>query len=149
MPPPLLKLAHQAAYRAHYEAHCCAGPIMTHDGIPVYFDKHRFSHAFFESVAAKDDTFSSARAERMDWIRLTLADAAADRYQGWNKKAKAYEPHRRVEVVHENFVVVLQISKKKDGTLKAKFITCFQADNSIARIRTSPAWNRQDCENAL
>lgn len=149
MPPPLLNLADQAAYHAHYIATCCAGPITTHDGIPVYFDRHTFYHAFFESVAFQDDTFSIVRAQRMDWIRLTLEDASADRFQGWNKKKKAYEPFRRVEVVHEDFVVVLQISRKQDGQLKAKFVTCYQADNSIGRIRQSPLWNRQDCENAL
>lgn len=149
MPPPVLNLADQAAYQNHYVATYCGGPIITHDGIPVYFDRHTFYHAFFETVTFKDDTFSTVRAQRMDWIRLTLQDAGADRFQGWNKKKKTYEPHRRVEVVHEDFVVVLQISRKQNGQLKGKFVTCYQADNSIGRIRQSPLWNRQDCENAL
>lgn len=149
MPPPLLNLADEAAYRQHFHANYCTGAIMTHDGIPVYFDRWKFDHAFFESVNAKDDTFSIIRAERMDWIRLTLQNAAADRFQGWNKRKRSYEPHRRVEVVHEDFVVVLQISRKNNGNLKAKFITCYQADNSIGRIRQSPAWDRLACENAL
>lgn len=149
MPPPLLKLADRAAYRAQFIADYCREPVMTHDNIPVYFDRTKFDHAFFESVHSHDDTFSSVRAERMNWIKLTLQDATADRFQGWNKKTKNYEPHRRVEVVHEDFVIVLQISRKKSGQLKARFVTCFQADNSIVRIRQSPAWNRQDCENAL
>jgi hypothetical protein len=149
MPPPLLKLADEAAYRQHFHANYCTGAIMTHDGIPVYFDRWKFDHAFFESVAAKDDTFSLIRAERMDWIRLTLQDVGADRFQGWNKKTKTYEPHRRVEVVHEDFVVVLQISRKRNGHLKAKFVTCYQADNSIGMIRQSPVWDRGACENAL
>ena len=149
MPPPLLTLADQAAYQAYYVANYCNGAVMTHDGIPVYFDHWRFGHAFFESVNAKDDTFSTVRSERMDWIRLTLQHATADRFQGWNKKKKTYEPHRRVEVVHEDFVVVLQMSLKQNGQLKAKFVTCYQADNSIGLIRKSPQWNRQDCENAL
>lgn len=149
MPPPLLNLADQAAYQNHYVATCCNGPIITPDGIPVYFDRHRFYHAFFESVVFKDDTFSPVRAQRMDWIRLTLEDPGADRFQGWNKDKKVYEPHRRVEVVHEEFVVVLQISRKQNGQLKAKFVTCYQADKSIGLIRQSPLWNRQDCENAL
>lgn len=149
MPPPLLKLADEAAYRAHFVTQYCNGPIMTHDGLPVFFERGKFDHAFFESVNARDDTFSRVRAERMAWIKLTLQDATADRFQGWNKAKKCYEPHRRVEVVHEDFVVVLQISRKQNGHLKAKFVTCFQADNSIGRIRKSPAWSRQDCENAL
>lgn len=149
MPPPLLHLADEAAYRQHYVANYCTGAIMTHDGIPVYFDPWKFGHAFFETVITKDDTFSPIRAQRMDWIRLTLQDAGADRFQGWNKATKTYEPHRRVEVVHEDFVVVLQISRKRNGRLKAKFVTCYQADNSIGLIRQSPQWSRQDCENAL
>lgn len=149
MPPPLLNLADQAAYHNHYVTTCCNGPIVTPDGIPVYFDRPRFYHAFFESVVFPDDTFSPVRAQRMDWIRLTLQDAGADRFQGWNKKTKAYEPHRRVEVVHEDFVVVLQIGRKQNGQLRAKFVTCYQADRSIGVIRRSPRWNRQDCENAL
>ncbi len=46
--PPLLKLADQAAYRAHYER-TLRGNIVTHDGIPVFFRRDRFEHAFFES----------------------------------------------------------------------------------------------------
>lgn len=149
MPPPLLKLADEAAYRQHFHENYCTGAIMTHDGIPTYFDRWKFDHAFFESVTAKDDTFSLIRAERMDWIRITLQDVTADRFQGWNKKTKTYLPHRRVEVVHEDFVVVLQISRKRNGRLKAKFVTCYQADNSIGMIRQSPAWDRVACENAL
>lgn len=149
MPPPLLKLVDEAAYRQHFHANYCTGAIMTYDGIPVYFDRWKFNHAFFESVVTKDDTFSLIRAERMDWIRPTLQDVGADRFQGWNKKTKTYEPHRRVEVVHEDFVVVLQISRKLNGGLKAKFVTCYQADNSIGMIRQSPNWDRGACENAL
>lgn len=149
MPPPLLKLTDEAAYRAQFIADYCNAPVMTHDGIPVYFDRAKFDHAFFESVSARDDTFSTVRAERMGWIKLTLEDGTADRFQGWNKKTKSYEPHRRVEVVHEEFVVVLQIGRKKDGQLKARYVTSYLADNSIGLIRQSPAWNRQDCENAL
>ncbi len=118
MPPPLLKLADEAAYRAQFIADYCGAPVMTHDGIPVYFDRTKFNHAFFESVNVPDDTFSLVRAERMGWIKLTLQDATADRFQGWNKKTKSYEPHRRVEVVHENFVTVLQISRKRNGQLR-------------------------------
>lgn len=149
MPPPLLNLVGQAAYQRHYVATCCGGPIVTHDGTSVYFDRHVFYHAFFETVTFQDDTFSPVRAQRMDWIRLTLQDPTADRFQGWNKNKKTYEPHRRVDVVHEDFVVILQISRKQNGELKAKFVTCYQADNSIARIRQSPLWDRQSCENAL
>ena len=35
------------------------------------------------------------------------------------------------------------------GALRANFITCFQADNSNGKIRTSPLWSREACLNAL
>ena len=42
-----------------------------------------------------------------------------------------------------------QAIKKADGTLKANFVTCYDANNSIGKIRQSPLWNKQDCLNAL
>jgi hypothetical protein len=88
--PPLLNLANEAAYRAHYERTCCRAAIVTHDGIRVYFSKDRFGHAFFESTDRRGnkDLFSIARAERMDWIAAALADPAAICYQGWNSKSR-------------------------------------------------------------
>jgi hypothetical protein len=149
MPPPLLNLATEAGYHQHYIATCCKAPIMTHDGIAVYFDRRRFYHAFFETVFYRDDTFSPERAQRMDWIRLTLEDAGADRFQGWNNDKGIYEPHRRVAVAHQNFVVVVQMGLKQSGQLRANFVTCYQADRSIGSIRKSPLWDRQACINAL
>lgn len=147
--PPLLTYPKQADYQVHSIRAYCAGPTITHDGIPVYFNRQTFNHAFFETVTLKDDTFSTTRAERMDWIKQTLQNPAAERYQGWDQVKKKHDPVRRVDVVFEKFVVVLQLTKKQNGTLGAKFITCFQADNSIAKIRRSPRWNREDCERAL
>ena len=46
-----------------------------------------------------------------------------------------------VSVVYENYVVVIQLTKKHDGTLKGEFKTAFVADNSIGKIRNSPKWN--------
>jgi len=62
--PPLLKLPDQAAYRAHYERTLCRGGILTHDGIPVFFRKGEFDHAFFESLTRRgeNDVFSLVRA---------------------------------------------------------------------------------------
>lgn len=37
----------------------------------------------------------------------------------------------------------------RDDALRANFVTCYQADNSIGKIRTSPLWTREDCLNAL
>lgn len=149
MTPPLLDLLDQAAYHAHYIQMLCKSPTTCCDGIVVYFGRNTFYHAFFESVVFKDDTFSLKRAERMDWIVATLQDPNSDRFQGWCSRKKVHEPHRRVEVVHEDFVVVLQISKSQQGVLKANFVTCYHADRSINAIRKSPLWSRDDCENAL
>ena len=89
------------------------------------------------------------RAQRMDWIGATLADPAAARFQGWDKSRRRYDPTHCVNVVFEDFVVVLRLGLRVDGSLKANFVTCYQADNSIGKIRTSPLWNREDCINAL
>ena len=149
--PPLLQLATQAEYRQHFEVTCCQANVTTHDAIRVYFKKQDFDHAFFESTARNGvkDQFSLARAERMYWIAATLSDPTAVRFQGWDGKKHKYNPTRCVSVVHGDFVVVLSLSKKVDGTLKANFVTCYDANNSIGKIRQSPLWNKQDCLNAL
>jgi hypothetical protein len=54
-----------------------------------------------------------------------------------------------VAVVYEDFVVVVAMGLKLDGSLKANFVTCYQADNSIGKIRRSPVWSRVDCVRQL
>jgi len=150
-PPPLLHLPDEHAYRQHYVSQYCRSVIETHDEIRVYFRQAQFDHAFYESSnrdGAKD-VFSTVRAERMAWIGATLVDPAAIRYQGWDGKKGCYSPARRVDLLYEDFVVVLGLGLRKDGNLRANFITCFQADNSIAKIRQSPLWTPGDCINAL
>ena len=120
MPPPLLILADEAAYQQHFVAKYCAGPLMTHDGIPVYFKRHAFYHAFFDTVVHKDDTFSQLRAERMDWIEATLTDAQTNRLQGYLSKTKQHDPIRRMELRFQNFIVVLIMGLAQDGTLKGQ-----------------------------
>ena len=56
-----------------------------------------------------------------------------------------YDAKRRVAVVYENFVVVVAMGLRQDGSLKANFVTCYQAENSIGKIRSSPAWSRGEC----
>jgi hypothetical protein len=149
--PPLLKLPDQAAYRAHYERTLCLGNIVTHDGIRVFFDKSKFDHAFFESSTRRgeNDVFSTDRAERMGWIAVALADVNAPRLQGWLKREGRYDSTRRVTVIMQDFVVVVALSKRRDGALKANFITCYKAENSIEKILRAPAWNEQECLDAL
>jgi hypothetical protein len=149
MPPPLLNLADWPAYQQHFVKTLCNGQLITHDGITVYFKRHSFYHAFFESSVYDDDSFSEIRAQRMEWISATLINPAADRFQGWNSKTRQHDPVRRVDVVFEDFVVVLQMIKRQDANLAAQFITCYQADRSIAKIRKSPLWDRESCEKVL
>lgn len=149
--PPLLTLADEAAYRRHFEQTYCRGAVTTHDGIRVYFNKKDFDHAFFESSSRRGekDVFSPVRAERMDWIATALADPTAPCFQGWVKKTNSYSATRRVAVVMGDFVVVIAISRNRDKTLKANFVTCYHADNSIGKIVASPRWTLKDCLNAL
>lgn len=149
--PPLVHYATPDEYKAHYKAMYCQSSIQTSDGIRVYFSLNSFDHMFFESSQRNGvkDTFSPVRAQRIDWIKKTLETASADLFQGWDKGKKKYDPTRRVAVVYEDFVVVVAMSLKRDNSLKANFVTCYQADNSIGKIRTSPAWSKADCILAL
>lgn len=145
--PPLVAYSTEAEYRHHYERVYCHGKITTFDGIRVYFSPSSFEHAFFESSNrdGRKDVFSTVRAQRIDWIKATLENPQAAVYKGWNKRTRRYDDTRRVSVVYENFVVIIALSLKRDGSLKGNFITCYQADNSINKIRQSPKWARQTC----
>ncbi len=144
--PPLVHYAIATEYRLHYQRNYCRGSIQTFDGIRVFFAPAKFEHAFYESTQrdGRKDAFSPVRAERIDWIKATLENPQADLYQGWNKGARGYDMTSRVAVVYEDFVVVVALRLTREGALKANFVTCFQADNSIGKIRTSPAWTRAD-----
>lgn len=149
--PPLVQYDTIAEYQAHYEHIYCQGNIRTFDGIRVYFASGKFEHAFYESTArnGNKDAFSSERAERIDWIKATLEHPQAELYEGWDKGSHSYDSTRRVAVVHENFVVVIAMRLNKNDSLKANFVTCYQANNSISKIRASPAWSKDDCMRLL
>lgn len=146
--PPLVSYASEAEYQKHFEDVYCKEPIATFDGIPVRFRKRDFHHAFFESVrGGHDNLFSTKRAERIDWIKKTLQDPNADRYQGWDKKNKKYDKSRRVTVVMGNYIVVIVVRQnKRTGDQTGHFITAYVADtpakrgrpSTIDRIRRSP-----------
>jgi len=148
--PPLLTLADEAAYRQHYVNTLCRAVITTHDGIRVYFSASNFGHAFFESSDRRgaNDVFSTVRAERMDWIAAALANPNAACFEGWDSRSQSHSPKRRVTVVVQNFVIVLALSTKRNGDLKANFVTCYRAENSIGKIRQSPRWTRENYDNA-
>ena len=149
--PPLVHYATVAEYRSHYERIYCRGNIQTFDGIRVYFKASKFGHSFYESTAqdGRKDIFSWVRAQRIDWIKATLENPKAALFQGWNKDSCQYDATRRVAVVYEEFVVVVEMGLKQDGSLKANFVTCYQADNSIRKIRSSPEWSRVTCLHLL
>lgn len=138
--PPLVNYHTELEYRSHFEQSYCQGAIVTFDGISVRFRKDDFDHAFFESVQAKDDTFSTLRAERIDWIQAALLDPHSDRYVGWDNKRKRYDGKRRVTVVMGNFVVIIALLNQQGD--KARFITAYVADSgrTISKIRQSPKW---------
>ncbi|MBN2427892.1 MAG: hypothetical protein JXK94_06130 [Deltaproteobacteria bacterium] len=149
--PPLVFYATVSEYRSHYLNAYCRAKIQTFDGIRVYFSPDRFGHAFYESTSRDGfkDAFSQERAQRMDWIRATLESPDAVLFQGWDKKARQYDGTRRVAVVYEDFVVVVQMRIDKRDRLKANFVTCYQADNSIHRVGQSPNWSYTDCLQKL
>jgi hypothetical protein len=138
--PPLLKLPDEGAYRARFESIYCTGAVTTFDGITVRFQKRDFDHCFFESSQRNriKDTFSSLRAERLDWIAVALQDATADRFQGWDRDSKTYDKSRRVTLVCGDYVVVIALT----SAVLARFITAYVADtpSTLARLKTSPKW---------
>ena len=137
--PPLVHYATVAEYRSHYERVYCRGNILTFDGIRVYFAASKFAHVFYESTArdGRKDVFSPVRAQRIDWIKTTLEHPTAALFEGWDKTSRRYRATRRVAVV--------AMGLKQDGSLKANLVTCYQADNSILKIRSSPAWSKAEC----
>tara|TARA_B100001059_G_scaffold66330_1_gene62783 strand:- start:970 stop:1437 length:468 start_codon:yes stop_codon:yes gene_type:complete len=146
--PPLLILDHPRKYKEHYERHYCRGNIVTSDGIRIYFRQQKFGHAFYQNSkgrAGAKDEFSPERAQRMDWIKKTLEHPDAELFIGWNKENKCHEDTRRVSVVYESFVVIIELSLKKTGELKGNFVTCYLADNSIDKIRAAPIWDIDKC----
>ncbi len=149
--PLLVTYATVSEYRAHYERVYCRGNIQTFDGIRVFFSASKFGHMFYESTARDGckDVFSPVRAQRIDWIKSTLENPNADLFEGWDKGSRAYNSTRRVAVVYEDFVVVVAMGLKLDGSLKTNFVTCYQADNSIGKIKTSPVWSWVDCVRQL
>ncbi len=142
--PPLVKYNIETEYRKHYEAKYCAkkSGIKTFDGIPVYFKKDRFNHAFHESSKRDEtkDIFSRQRAERIDWIAHALRDTLAELYIGWDNRLKRHDKRRRVCVVQGNYVVVIRFNHPRT---KAFFVTAFVTDTSatMQKIRRSPKWN--------
>lgn len=139
--PPLVHYETVQEYRLHFERVYCAAPLSCFDGIAVRFQKKDFDHCFFESSKRDGvkDSFSSLRAERIDWINSALQDGNALLFVGWDRKKRRYDHARRVALVMGNYVVVIRLM---DDPRKARFVTAFVADSkrTLNRIKTSKKW---------
>jgi len=142
LPPPLVNYETELEYREHFIRTYCSGPIVTFDGIPVYFEKERFDDCMFESSDWKlksKDEFSYERAKRIDWIAETLKNSSCDLYFGWDREKRKIDYNSRVAVVYDEYVVVIKV-KRKIEIIKGEFRTAYIADNSIGKIRSMPRW---------
>jgi hypothetical protein len=141
VPPKVVLYSSEAEYRRHYETNYCSATIYTLDGMRVYFPKQQFDDAFFESADRRKrdkSVFSMERAKRIDWIKAALQETTAELYIGWDRNHKCHKRQRRVCVVYGNYVVVLNIRRKR---AIATFITAYVADTpTLKKIRSGPRW---------
>ena len=149
-----LVLPDEHAYRAHYVVNYTKKPVtfrLPTGAAPVYFSADRFDHAFFESTRRDGvkDSFSFARAERMDDIAVALSDPSIERRAGWDSTRRCHDHVRCVTVAVDDFVVVIRLGLNQRGFLKGQFVTCYVADNSIGKIRSAPTWDHAKCVQVL
>ena len=153
--PPLLQLNFKEEYQTAWHTQYCQQPIFTFDEIRVWFRKEDFNHAFYESVKAKNDTFSKRRAERMHWIKVALQDPKSERFAGWDKVKKRYDHSRRVAIVMQDYIVVISLLQNKNS--EARFITAYVGDRTgkngkpatIDLIRSGPLWQAMEIKKPL
>ena len=114
-------------------------PIYTFDSILVRFYPEIFDHAFYESMDRKKrdkSVLSLNRCQKMLWIKDTLEDPAAILKQGWDRDKKKYVRNRRVALVKNNYVVIIQLI---NGQV-ARFITAYELSEAenVSQILRSP-----------
>jgi len=144
--PPLIVLPTEKDYQNYYTNEFCRKAVFTADSLRVYFSPNRFWHAFCtRDHNGKKDKFSIERAQYIGWIKPTLGNPNALLLQGWNADLEVYEPHRRVNIVFESFIVVIEIQLAQNQSVKASFITAYYADKSINKIKKSPKWSHTEC----
>lgn len=141
-------------YKEHFKSVYCRNEIYTFDGIRVYFKEDKFNHSFYESPlrdGKKSSQLSVVRAQRINWVKYVLENSSAELYQGWNKDVKRHEPDRRVSLLLDNYVVVIEFSLKLDRTLKANFVTAYvlNGEYTIKKIKECPAWDLRECIAAI
>ncbi|MCK4342437.1 MAG: hypothetical protein KAY37_12020 [Phycisphaerae bacterium] len=139
--PPLLHLADEAAYRAHFVATLrgATNAIVTHDGIDVILHDHDFDHAFSAPLKkwSKQRVFNAGRASYMDWIRSVLEDRAMAQYRRVMPDGKT---RKLLLEPSAPFIVVIQ--PELANPTKAAFITAYPVTSAkaLAKIRSNPAW---------
>jgi hypothetical protein len=141
--PPYVLHSKPSEYARHFRSKYCQSSVTTFDGIEVSFHPSQFRHAFYTSRRGEGQSktiFDFERAKRIDWIEAALKDRKAYLRQGFDTEKKIPRLDRRVCLVSRNYVVVIQLLKKRD---RAVFITAFLA-NQRARnlILASPPWQK-------
>ncbi|MEP5254330.1 MAG: hypothetical protein ABJQ39_04650 [Winogradskyella arenosi] len=119
----------------------CNQPLTTFDGIIVKFFSSMFDHCFYESNNRKEkdkSILSLNRLEKIFWIKDTLLDSTSIRKKGWDRNTKSYTDSSRVNLVKDNYIVVIKIYSKN----KARFITAYEVNNdeNLNKIKNSPDW---------
>ena len=133
-PPELVIGKTIEEYKGIFFKEYCCSPIITFDGIEVYFRRKDFNHAFYESKdKVKDSAFSKERSERIYWIKAALQNPSAELYVGYDNKRKRYVRNRRVTIVYGNYVVIIELSKNKPN--HAMFITAYWANSQPTKRR--------------
>ncbi|MCI9434526.1 MAG: hypothetical protein HFI86_04580 [Bacilli bacterium] len=144
--PPLRHFKTENECRKYFEQFYCTNPVITFDGINVYFYPEKFDDAFFESKEHKKrdkSIFSIDRASKIDWIKYVLENPKAEIFEGWDRDKKIPRKDRRVAIISpENYMVVITILNNN----KAKFITAYTVDgwDSILKIKASKKYKKND-----
>ena len=142
--PEKVYFDNEEEYKQHYHSKYCESGIVTHDGIPIRFALSRFEHAFYERSSSDrrtpKDTFCLPRAKRIDWIEEALTNPAYTMYEGWLKYKEVYTSERRITLVDDGYLVMIDLFKKKD-TLRGEFITAYSPlRRTLKNIKSGPKW---------
>lgn len=119
----------------------CEKIIKTFDNIEVQFYSSMFDHCFFESVNRREkdkSILSLNRLEKIYWIKDALLDTSSLLKKGWNRNTKSYTDSSRVNLVKDNYIVVIKLLNSN----KARFITAYEVNNeeNLEKIKNSPDW---------
>lgn len=119
----------------------CEQIIKTFDNIEVQFYSSMFDHCFFESVNRREkdkSILSLNRLEKIYWIKDALLDTSSLLKKGWNRNTKSYTDSSRVNLVKDNYIVVIKLLNSN----KARFITAYEVNNeeNLEKIKNSPDW---------